>query len=1299
MFRYVRSLLVLGMVAAGLFVTAPSAFAGRVHVFASTFGEEGSGPGQLREPSGVAVNEVTLGSAGDVYVVDQGNGRVEWFASEGAELKGELNGAATPAKSFSAPSAIAIDNSTNPLDPSRGDVYVADTGHNVIDKFTAEGTYLSQITTGKEGAPLGVIYGLAVDPEGSLWIFQENHEIDSYSDALANILTSSTESPFGTAPGFAVDSEDHLYVNRGVHRIGKLSSTGGELIEAINAGENASAVATNSSNEVFIDEDGGENPPANAGITTYDSEANTLEQFAQGHLSGSRGLAVDSTRDIVYATNSATDTVAMFPKATLPTTVTGEATGLENEGQAILNGTVDPEEVEVSECRFEYGLNREYGQSAECASPPGEGTGPVAVTAAISELEFGRYHYRLVARNANGEAVGADHVFEALGKPVISGETAAAVGVTTTQLDANLNFGGLETTYQVQYGTTPAYGLSSPPETATGFATGIEIDLESLQGSSKYHARIIATNARGTSTGQDIAFVTRASSVQTAASDCPNRSNSGFSAGLPDCRAYEAVSAGGGPGEVYSPEGPEALATRQEDVRTERPMRAAGAGDAVTYLAESTEQGGNGAIGKGLGNQMIATRDAASERWDVVAVSPEPADPEERGSNKLAYQAFSGDLSLGVFTTTLQSIEPLLPGPPSCNVLYARTAEGLRALFTETRTPGDLETACGLHKGAAEVTAPRNLRYVGTNAGNSTVPADRYLLFQSTAPLVAGAESSNEESDGTNLYESIAGATRLVSVLPDGAPDANAVFGSPAPPLESPANLPPGETRGNLSDFENVISADGSRIFWTDLTTGKIYMRLNSVSTVQISSGSAEFWGASADGRFILYTEGETLWRDDTEAPTGSQREELSGVGAGVQGVVGAGSDESYVYFVASGALAPGAEVRKCLQPHIERLELEEKEELTSEQISQLEADQRTELEGHLPLGRGCNLYVQHEGTTVFIAALGAADDAFERNAGGKRSLLGAWQGELGSRTAQVADDGRELVFESAQQLTGYDNSKIFRENLEHGRPGAEVGAEVFVYNTAADKLVCASCDPAGASPSPQQGSPQDRESQGPTYVPLSLNPTSMPRWVSEDGSRVFFNTSQPLVAQDANRRQDVYEWEREGTPGCPVPTAESGGCVSLLSGGDSSDLSSLIDASADGTDVFFTHRGALAGQGRHEGKTELFDVRVDGGFPQTSTACTGSGCQGVPGATPSFATPASATFSGSGNYSPSPPPGHKSQTKTRSLKLAHALRKCRQIHAAKKRRACERRARQRYGPKTQSKQSSSRPAGRKKRR
>ena len=192
------TLAVLCATLGGLALSAAPALA--AHVLSSSFG----GPcvvkplepceGKFSGPSGVAVNEET----GDVYVVNKGNNRVEEFNSAGSALLGEFNGAAAPTGALSEPDAIAIDNSTNPLDPSKGDVYVADVGASVVYKFSAGGVYEGQFAKGSLGF-YGELDGVAVDPGGVVWISRRNStgnpEIESYSDALSNERLSGSRCP------------------------------------------------------------------------------------------------------------------------------------------------------------------------------------------------------------------------------------------------------------------------------------------------------------------------------------------------------------------------------------------------------------------------------------------------------------------------------------------------------------------------------------------------------------------------------------------------------------------------------------------------------------------------------------------------------------------------------------------------------------------------------------------------------------------------------------------------------------------------------------------------------------------------------------------------------------------------------------------------------------------------------------------------------------------------------------------------------------------------------------------------
>jgi hypothetical protein len=254
--------------------------------------------------------------------------------------------------------------------------------------------------------------------------------------------------------------------------------------------------------------------------------------------------------------------------------------------------------------------------------------------------------------------------------------------------------------------------------------------------------------------------------------------------------------------------------------------------------------------------------------------------------------------------------------------------------------------------------------------------------------------------------------------------------------------------------------------------------------------------------------------------------------------------------------------------------------------------------------------------------------------------------------------------------------------------------SEVFVYDAAINRIFCASCDPSGEAP------PQTHTSAA-AYLPLSTSATYMPRWISDDGSRVFFDSVEPLSPRDSNGRQDVYEWERyepdSSADSCTNTAGESAsenlqkqekGCIFLLSGGTSSDSSYLLDASASGNDVFFVSRARLTGQDQND-NFNLFDVRVGGVQPLASTACSGTGCQGVPPAPPIFATPSSMTFNGVGNFAPPSPPAAKPNTKplTRAQKLANALRAFRK-KAKNKRAACEKQARKSYGPKSKARKS-----------
>ncbi len=101
-----------------------------------------------------------------------------------------------------------------------------------------------------------------------------------------------------------------------------------------------------------------------------------------------------------------------------PGATSGEATQVA-ETTVKLTGKVNPDGTAVAACRFEYGTTMSYGAVAPCtpeAADLGAGGLNVPVSAAIDGLEPGTtYHFRLIASNVNGAALGSDVPFATVG--------------------------------------------------------------------------------------------------------------------------------------------------------------------------------------------------------------------------------------------------------------------------------------------------------------------------------------------------------------------------------------------------------------------------------------------------------------------------------------------------------------------------------------------------------------------------------------------------------------------------------------------------------------------------------------------------------------------------------------------------------------------------------------------------------------------------------------------------------------------------------------------------------------------
>ncbi len=533
---------------------SPALAGGNSIIPTGQFGAPGSGAGELSEPMSLAVNDTTKA----LYVADKGNNRIDEFESDGTFIRAWGWGVAeehpvtkelqtceallgcfkgesgSGAGELSGPEYIAVNNSTTSV--AKEDLYVADTSQNLVDQFTASGTYVSQLTGACETAgetppgcagagagfvPFEAVKGVAVDPEGNLWVYYGRNEINVSEFSDTGVFLKGFHSGRSDEPGFTVDSQGDVYTVTGSDSVSKWEPATGTEISAFGFEDTAIAVDP-STNNVFTDNTNGKTGVSL--ITEYGPFGEPYETtFATGPKEGlvdSHGIAVTaSATPTVYATQSAADDVETFKIGILPTVVSSPASDIYPR-VATLNGTVNPEGVALTECAFEYVEEAQYnasaanpyaaGHTAPCAEGLGDGSGeigegtePVEVKAEAPGLTTGTtYHFRLVAKNANGTESGADATFQTT-PPTTIEESVSEVADTSATLEATIDPSRAPTTYHFEYDTTEyhqgeqAHGTSVPiPDASIGSGeTSVAVSQHvqtNLSPGTVYHYRLVA---------------------------------------------------------------------------------------------------------------------------------------------------------------------------------------------------------------------------------------------------------------------------------------------------------------------------------------------------------------------------------------------------------------------------------------------------------------------------------------------------------------------------------------------------------------------------------------------------------------------------------------------------------------------------------------------------------------------------------------------------------------------------------------------------------------------------------------
>ncbi len=647
-------------------------------------------------------------------------------------------------------------------------------------------------------------------------------------------------------------------------------------------------------------------------------------------------------------------------------------------------------------------------------------------------------------------------------------------------------------------------------------------------------------------------------------------------ADLPDGRVYEQVSPANKNGNYVASGG---LVTPVEHYGY---AAASADGDAAVFL-------GSGAMGETASSMLqpyVAHR-TPGVGWSTASVAPVQQGRTQLLGGPIGLLA-SADMSRFAFTSNLDGVyspeEPL--GPTGSANLYLSQGPfaaplwlGKPLVSDAIPQPGAIKICSGCYRlvGGSPSLGTVYFTYSGT------------LLAQdaSRAPNVGDGQSDNS-TDAWGFYEWSGGTLAEAGVLPDGTVSP---FGA------VPAGLAGVVDRGSLTsgqpaELDNEVSADGSRAFFVspdpDVHAGtppELYVR-----------------ETAADGSK------STMLVSQSQLP-GHVGEPASG-------------GQSYVYASANGSQAFFASR--------DRLTLAAPED---GEVKEYDFDVDT----------GVLTYLPNVGGAIVAASANGSDFLFEDTASEQRELELWRSGPNGGSVTEVAqlpqppepEGGR---YEGLEGRASVDGS-VFVFDTNSPLPGAfnnQAGyGEVYRYETASNTLTCVSCPPAGV---PQSGDAFTSYDDGPggNDRPLSSEDS---RVISADGSSVFFDTPDPLVARDINGKRDVYEWEN--------------GSVHLISSGTSSEESYYLDNSESGGDVFFSTAAGMV-PGDTDAAYDVYDARIPRAGdtpPPAAVPCQGDVCQGLPSVPSLLGAPASATFTGLGNATPSPVQTVKTKSGLKSKK------------------------------------------------
>jgi hypothetical protein len=620
--------------------------------------------GGLSAPQGVAVDQ----ASGLVYVTDQTNRRIDVFSATGAfqgafGWKVKVTGAAeelqlcTVATGCQAGTSggkagqLAASVGYPAIDPTTGNVVVADSANRRVDVYTPT------ITAGEITAiAFQRAYGWNVvssGPDDTGSEFEICNVVANPTDVCQAGSSGSSPGQFsGTSPTrVAVGNAGSVYaVDNGNNRVQKFDSSGNPIAVFASgqlSGEpSPTDVAVNpTNNRVLVVK------PCNAticpGVTVaaerhvleFDSVGTLLDTHAVGAgVENVRGMAFGSASGNIYLSSTTGGQRVFILNTLVPPTVTMKPVSTFTGTTATFEGEVNPQGLPTT-YHFEYSPNGvEWTKAPATDANLGfSDSSSHPVSLAVTGLSGSQlYHVRLVATKSfgGGSATSSEVTFTTpASAPGISGEQVTERQDTTAALQGAVNPENQETTYHFEYVDNEEFeakgyaNASKAPLSDASIGSGnapvtVSQAISGLLPDTKYHFRVVATNATDTTEGTDHTFMTFPG--QEVSQGCPNEAvrRAQHTTYLPDCRGIELVN--------QPDKGNQNIFSRFEGVDGDVEPTMSPDGDSVIWNVNGSAPGAT-APSK---NAFIAERE--TEGWQSHGLTP-PAE-EQLGEGNYSYR-------------------------------------------------------------------------------------------------------------------------------------------------------------------------------------------------------------------------------------------------------------------------------------------------------------------------------------------------------------------------------------------------------------------------------------------------------------------------------------------------------------------------------------------------------------------------------------------------------------------------------------------------------------------------------------